>query len=553
MTARTSPAGNYLAGRFAGSSRDMEAAAAYYRAALRADPKNAELVERTFLAVLANGDIEAAIPFARRLISLDRSQRVARLAIAARDLKREHYGSARSQLAHSVRGPIADLTSTLLSAWALAGSGKAAAAVASIDHLRGPDWYAAFKDLHAGLIYDYAGMRKHAGTRLERAYQLDPTAIRTADAYGRWLSKTGDRDGAKKLYENFLKVVPTHPMALEALAELKAGKTLAPMVRTPAAGAGEALYGLGTALGRQGGEDIGLIYLQLAIYLDPNHPLALVSLADLYESMKKPELAVQVYDRMPANSPLKRNADIQRALNLEIMKKPGEAKKQLDQLVAKDPKDTQALIALGNVLRSRKEYKEAVGIYTKAIALIKEPTRRNWSVFYFRGICEERAKDWPSAEKDLQKALELYPDQPAVLNYLGYSWVEQGINLDKAIKMIRRAVELQPNDGYIVDSLGWAQYKLGHYQEASDALERAIELKPEDPVINDHLGDIYWKVGRELEARFQWRHARDNNPEPEDLVRIEDKLKNGLKDGPAKAGAMDTPPAKTDTPTKSGG
>jgi tetratricopeptide (TPR) repeat protein len=396
-------------------------------------------------------------------------------------------------------------------------------------------------------------MRKHAGTRLERAYQLDPTAIRTADAYGRWLSKTGDRDGAKKLYENFLKVVPTHPMALEALAELKAGKTLAPMVRTPAAGAGEALYGLGTALGRQGGEDIGLIYLQLAIYLDPNHPLALVSLADLYESMKKPELAVQVYDRMPANSPLKRNADIQRALNLEIMKKPDEAKKQLDQLVAKDPKDTQALIALGNVLRSRKEYKEAVGIYTKAIALIKEPTRRNWSVFYFRGICEERAKDWPSAEKDLQKALELYPDQPAVLNYLGYSWVEQGINLDKAIKMIRRAVELQPNDGYIVDSLGWAQYKLGHYQEASDALERAIELKPEDPVINDHLGDIYWKVGRELEARFQWRHARDNNPEPEDLVRIEDKLKNGLKDGPAKAGAMDTPPAKTDTPTKSGG
>lgn len=205
------------------------------------------------------------------------------------------------------------------------------------------------------------------------------------------------------------------------------------------------------------------------------------------------------------------------------------------------------------MLRSRKEYKEAVGIYTKAIALIKEPTRRNWSVFYFRGICEERAKDWPSAEKDLQKALELYPDQPAVLNYLGYSWVEQGINLDKAIKMIRRAVELQPNDGYIVDSLGWAQYKLGHYQEASDALERAIELKPEDPVINDHLGDIYWKVGRELEARFQWRHARDNNPEPEDLVRIEDKLKNGLKDGPAKAGAMDTPPAKTDTPTKSGG
>src|SRR5690606_34114308 len=143
-------------------------------------------------------------------------------------------------------------------------------------------------------------------------------------------------------------------------------------------------------------------------------------------------------------------------------------KKELDRLLAEDPTDSRTLIALGNVLRSRKEYKEAVAVYTKAIDLIKEPTRRNWSVFYSRGTCNERSKDWPAAEKDLQKALELYPDQPSVLNYLGYSWVEQGLHLDEAIKMIRRAVELQPNDGYIVDSLGWAQYKLGHYQEAAD-------------------------------------------------------------------------------------
>lgn len=528
--ARTSPAGNYLAGRFAGASRDMAAASVYYRAALRADPKNEELVERTFLAVLANGDIDEAIPFARRLISADRSQRVARLVVAARDLKRGRYSAARSQLSHSVRGPIADLTSTLLSAWALAGAGNARSAIASIDRLHGPDWYVVFKDLHAGLIYDYAGNKKLAGERFARAYQLDPTAIRTADAYGRWLSKSGDAAGARKLYETFAKVVPDHPLVDRALAELKAGKTLTAMVRTPAAGAAEALYGLGTALGRQGGEDIGLVYLQLALYLDPNHPLALLSLADLYEGMKKPELAVATYERMPADSPLKRNADIQHALNYEIMKRHDEAKQELDRLVEQNPKDPQALIALGNVLRSRKDFKEAAAVYSRAVALIQEPTRRNWSLFYFRGICNERAKNWPAAEKDLEKALELYPDQPSVLNYLGYSWVDQGLHLEKAIKMIRRAVELQPNDGYIVDSLGWAQYKLGHYQEASDALERAIELKPEDPVINDHLGDIYWKVGRELEARFQWRHARDNSPEPDDLVKIEEKLKNGLQE-----------------------
>jgi len=203
----------------------------------------------------------------------------------------------------------------------------------------------------------------------------------------------------------------------------------------------------------------------------------------------------------------------------------------------------EAIVALGNVLRSRKQFKEAADVYSKVLDGIKEPTRQHWTLYYFRGICYERAKDWPKAEKDLQKALDLYPDQPQVLNYLGYSWVDQGLNLEKAVQMIRRAVELRPNDGYIVDSLGWAYYRLGRFDEASTDLERAIELKPEDPVINDHLGDAYWKTGRELEARFQWRHARDNKPEPEDLVKIEEKLKDGLKDSgtPSKAGSVNTP------------
>jgi Flp pilus assembly protein TadD len=258
--------------------------------------------------------------------------------------------------------------------------------------------------------------------------------------------------------------------------------------------------------------------------------------------MKKPHLAVETYERIPANAPLKRNAEIQRALNLEVLQRHDDATKALKDLVAKDPTDQEAIVALGNVQRARKEYKEAAETYTKALDLIKEPSKQNWSLYYFRGISYERSKDWPKAEKDLEKALQLNPDQPQVLNYLGYSWVDQGINLEKGIKMIRHAVELRPNDGYIVDSLGWAQYRLGNYQEASDALERAIELKPQDPVINDHLGDVYWKVGRQLEAHFQWRHARDAKPEPDDLARIEDKLKNGLKDDrPSKAGAIETP------------
>jgi tetratricopeptide (TPR) repeat protein len=289
------------------------------------------------------------------------------------------------------------------------------------------------------------------------------------------------------------------------------------------------LYGLGAALARQGGEDLGLIYLQFALYLTPQHPLALLSLADLFETLKKPELAIEVYERVPESSPLKRNAEIQLGLNLDQLDRTDEAREHLEALVKDDPEDLDAVIALGNVLRGRKQFEEAAKVYTQGIDSLEKPERRNWMIYYFRGICYERSKDWPKAEADFKKALELYPDQPHVLNYLGYSWVDQGVNLEQGIEMIRRAVQLRPDDGYIVDSLGWAHYRLGRFEEAVDELERAIELKPDDPVINDHLGDAYWMVGRKLEALFQWSHARDLKPEPDDLVKIEAKLKNGLQ------------------------
>jgi Flp pilus assembly protein TadD len=168
--------------------------------------------------------------------------------------------------------------------------------------------------------------------------------------------------------------------------------------------------------------------------------------------------------------------------------------------------------------------------------LQQQPEKNQWLLYYYRGIANERGKNWPGAEHDLKKALELNPDQPLVLNYLGYSWVDQGVNLDEAFRMLRRAVDLKGRDGYIVDSLGWAYYRLGRYDEAVNELEKAIDLKPSDPVINDHLGDAYWRVGRRLEAQFQWNHARDLGADPEDMPRILDKIKNGLSDKPAVAG-----------------
>jgi Flp pilus assembly protein TadD len=204
------------------------------------------------------------------------------------------------------------------------------------------------------------------------------------------------------------------------------------------------------------------------------------------------------------------------------------------------------VLALANLQRSRKLFAEAAETYTKGLALSEKAGRADWTTYYFRGVSYERSKRWPLAEADFKRALELYPDQPLVLNYLGYSWVDQGINLDEAFRMLRKAVDLRQEDGYIVDSLGWAYYKLGRYDDAVRELERAIELKPADPVINDHLGDAYWKVGRQLEARFQWNHARDLNPEPEDLPKILRKIEVGLEDAPPK-------PAAEVVPARSGG
>jgi tetratricopeptide (TPR) repeat protein len=532
---KVSAAGNYLAARHANTERDAGSAATYYRAALKSDPRNGELLDRAFISLLTDGDIDEAVKLADRIIQQDRGNRMARLTLGVRAIKQKQYQAARQQFAQSVRGPIADLTATLLTAWTLYGSNEARTAVETIDKLAGPDWYALFKDLHAGLILDLSGSKRDAGKRFEKAHKLDANMIRTVQAYGSWASRSSGKDEALKIFQAFDKVLPNHPLVTEALDDLKKGEKLDPLVETPQAGAAEVLYGLGASLGQQGGEDLALVYLQLSIYLDDEQPLALLSLANLYETLKKPQLAIKVYQRVPEDSALRPNADIQLAADLDGLDRTDEAKKKLEKIIAERPKDLDPILALGNVLRGRKEFKECADVYGKGIATIPTPDKANWAIYYFRGVCYERSKQWDLSEADLKKALDLYPDQPQVLNYLGYSWVDQGLNLDEGMRMIRKAVDQRPDDGYIVDSLGWAYYRIANYAEAVKNLERAVELKPEDPTINDHLGDAYWRVGRTLEATFQWSHARDLKPEDGDLKKIEEKLKTGLLDDPAPA------------------
>ena len=393
----------------------------------------------------------------------------------------------------------------------------------------GPESYNLLKDLHAGLILDQSGQRRDALKRLERAYKYDATVLRVAQAYGSQLSRAGNRDEALKVFKALDEALPRHPLVTDAIKEIEAGRRIAPLVdNAPQAGAAEALYTIGAALGRRG-EEVGLVYLQLALYLKPNHALALTSLADIYEGMRKPELAIKTYERVSTASPLSHNARIQRALNLDQLERTDEAMADLERIVEGDPTDREAIMALGNILRARKKFAECGGRLHQGDRQHRARREKtDWVVYYFRGICYERSKQWPKAEVDMKTALELSPDQPLVLNYLGYSWVDQGVNLEEGMRMIRRAVEQRADDGYIVDSLGWAYYRMGDFENAVKYLEQAVELKPEDPTINDHLGDAYWRVGRRLEARFQWAHARDLKPEPEDLEKIVEKLKSGL-------------------------
>ncbi|WP_316230854.1 tetratricopeptide repeat protein [Bradyrhizobium sp. SZCCHNR1051] len=538
--------GSYLAARHASVERDAASAAAFYRSALRSDPKNNELLDRAFISSVADGDIDEAVKLAERVLTIDKANRIARLVVGVQDIKQKKYTAAQTNINQSVRGPITDLVATLLSAWAAAGAGDSKTAVANIDKLTGPEWYPLFKDLHAGMILELAGKEKDAGTRFERAYKLDDSMLRITEAYAHWLSRNKDAAAATAIYEAFDKKLARHPLVQEGLRETKAGKKLPSLADSAQAGAAEALYGIGATLSRRGGEDLALVYLQLALHLQPNHPLALLSLADLYETVKKPQMAIKVYERVPASSPLKRNAQIQLATDLDSADRSDEAIKILKDVIAQDPKDLEAIMALGNIERGRKKFADCAKTYSLGVdSLPVNNEKANSVYYYYRGICLERSKQWPKAEADMRKALELQPDQPHVLNYLGYSWIDQGINLDEGMKMIKRAVEQRPDDGYIVDSLGWAYYRIGNFEEAVKNLERAIDLKPEDPTINDHLGDAYWRIGRKLEAKFQWAHARDLKPEAEELPKIEAKIQNGLTDDPAPAAASndtkDTP------------
>jgi tetratricopeptide (TPR) repeat protein len=530
--------GSYLAARSADVARDIQAAAGFYGEALADDPKNPALVERVLILKLASGDVDQAFGPAEKLIEIDNGNPIARLALAMRSIKQKDYASVSASLATVAKAPLATLTIGLINAWIDFADGKTDDALTTIKALSGPNWYGIFKDYHTALILDAAGRTSDAATAIARAYATDASALRVVEGYARIMARAGKREIAIKALTDFAGADPLHPTIATLLADIRGGKPIAPTAATVDAGVAEALYGLGSAIGADDGPELPIAYLNLSLYLDPTLRLASMSIGDILQAAGRCDEAMQVYDRVPAGDPLRRNADLQIGNCLETLGRHDEAAARVKAVLDAAPSDIEAAVALGNIYRAADKYAEAADAYGKALAATKKETPDDWRIYYYRGVALERSKQWPAAEADFQHALKLNPDQPQVLNYLGYSWVDMGMQLDKALDMIKSAVDLRPNDGYIVDSLGWAHYRMGQYQQAVESLERAIELRPEDSTINDHLGDAYWQVGRKREATFQWAHARDLNPEKDQLPKIVDKLKHGLTEVPSVSGKM---------------
>jgi tetratricopeptide (TPR) repeat protein len=532
----SSLSGTYLAGRHAGRERDMEAAAAYFGRALARDPKNPLLIERAFIHELSVGNMARAEELAESVIDASSEHRMGRLVLGLRAARDGRHEAARGHFAEAAFTPLGELTSGLLTAWSIAQEGKLDEALAALDVLQSQDAFGNFRLLHTGLIAAHLGDRLKAEQAFEEAYERAGSSLRVVQAYGTFLERTGRGREAAEIYETFLTTAQRSPLIEAARARVEDGGLPEPFIAKPLDGMAEAMFSLANVMLAEQSMEVALIYVQLALALKPDLLVAQVLLGEIHEDAGHYDKAIKAFETIPEDSPLWASAEIQIATNLDRLERLDEALARIDKLIAERPDYHDALVARGNLMRMHERWSEAAEAYTVVLDKLGTPEPRHWTVVYFRAISHERAGNWDVAEADFRTALELEPDHPSVLNYLGYSLVDQGLNLEEAMEMIEKAVELRPNDGFIVDSLGWAHYKLGNYEEAVKHLERAVSLScgdhqcSSDPVINDHLGDAYWQVGRRIEARFQWSHARDSKPEPEELVKIERKLAEGLTD-----------------------
>jgi tetratricopeptide (TPR) repeat protein len=514
--------GNFLVGRFAGGEQDTRMAADSLLSALRADPDQLELVQRAFIASLLDGRADA-LRLARRLPDNASAQ----LVLFGAEVVAGRWDRAEARArALNRQGPVAALQPVLL-AWSQAGRGQTDLAIATLRPLAEQGRFRALNALHAALIADLANRPREAErfVRLALTDQPDPT-LRLAMLSAGILNRAARPAEAARLLEQLS--LSNDELALAVLEPARQMVLTQRAIQGPADGIAEAYVALGSAMRGQGLEEMAMLMARLALRLRPNFGPALLLLADTLAEAERLDAARETLAQISEGDPLFGPARLRQAGLLDRLGRGDEAEALLRRQAEALPNLPQPLTRLGDLQRRRGRFAEAAQTYDAAIARSQPIKPGDWPLFYARGISRERSGNWPGAEADLLRALELSPEQPFVLNYLAYTWADMGVNLERAKSMLEGAAAQRPNDGNIADSLGWVLFRMGQLPAAIAALERAVELEPRNATINDHLGDVYWAAGREREARFQWQRALNMDPEPAEAARIQDKVQSGL-------------------------
>ena len=544
--------GDYLTGRIAARSNNVEAAAQAFDGVETSAPNTDEILRGAFFFKVASGDIDGAASLAPKILANEDGEDddLARLVQAAHALKLNNYPGARAALSAAAEVEYFAAAMIILDAWAIAGSEGPEAALKALAAKDG-ETFRGFHPLHQAFLFERAGLEDEART----AYQLAMMSyggVIGREAYGSFLQRTGDIDAARSHYELLAQYRgPDRQIAERALARLDNGKidqTWA-MV-TPQKGAAVALFTFGSAVLQQSVEqreaavkagfrvgdanyDMPLAFTQIALYLAPDFDHAQRLAGSILNAYGDNEKAIAMLRRISKSSPFHEQAQIEIAAGLLALDRGAEAKKIL-RAAAAAGKSTEAQFSYANFLASDGDHRGAVREYGKLIAALPEnPVEDSWRFFIGRAASLLKLDDWDAAEADLVRAVEIAPKEPVALNYLGYSWAERGVNLEKAFELIEQAVAMEPNSGAYIDSLGWAHYQRGEYDVAVGHIEHAASLEPGDPTVTDHLGDVYWRLGRKLEAKYEWKRVLEL--EPDDMLReqVERKLKKGLPEDDA--------------------
>jgi tetratricopeptide (TPR) repeat protein len=523
--------GAYLAGMTAFNQRDMRTAADLLTKALGNDFENALLAQKTLVALMSAGRIDDAIELAGQMQDAGIKSTLVTIVLMQAEARKGDYDEALAISRELPDDRLMQVTAPLLRAWlAMGGKGKEAA-VAELEPLKEIDGAAMLWQLQSALLADHAGDAGKAATDLMAAVDSSVSIpAQLAQFYVTLKLREGDEQAARAMLQRYRDQAEGRGEDVASAIERQFGKAKpkGPLVADVKSGLAIAYSQIAMELMADDYNGDALWLTRLALDLDPDLDIAALALGDLQRQIDHLDEAIAAYDKVPEDSIFRRPAQLSIAECYRRQEKFSEAESLLRKVMNEDETDISAAQQLGQLLRVNKKFEEAAKAYSVAIDRLKTVEPDDWQLFYYRGISYERAKQWPNAEKDFKKALELSPDEPYVLNYLAYTWVERREHLDEAFAMLEKAVSQRPEEGFIVDSLGWAHYMLGRYPEAVTELERAVSLAPTDPVLNDHLGDAYWMVGRKQEARFQWTRALSFEPEPDLAPKLQRKLEEGL-------------------------